>query len=178
MNRISGIFGASLFAFVGACTTGSVGDDQNPGDDTPQDMITCQTDMALVGNLTPSDPQPAEIQGCWPIGTWSFSPTVTSNTCPTAPSLLGTYSFTGERDLASADPDYDWIFTVTSPSGDPTASVHVSSGGGGLCSGSVMVYSADGLSVLNLSPALQAGGTINGQGVYEMHTQDQRPPAP
>jgi hypothetical protein len=180
--KLDGIFGASIFAFTAACTTGSVGgDDGPPGDDgidPNEDRITCQAEITLAGTLVPSDPQPLEIQGCWPIGTWNFAPTVTTNTCATPPPLLPTYSFVGERDLASAEPDYTWVFTVTEPAGDPTADVGVSSGGGGLCTGALMVFSADGLSVANLHPALQVGGIITGQGTYEVHTKDQRPPPP
>jgi hypothetical protein len=177
--KLSVICGASLIAFAGACTTGAVGDDV-PGDDgggdDSSDRITCEAAVTLSGTMV-AETQPAEVIGCWPVGTWTFSPTLGTNTCPTPPPLLGTYAFTGERDLTSAEPDFTWIFTVTAPN-DPTAHVGVSSGGGGLCSAAMMVYSADGKTVTNLHPALGEGGVLTGNGTYEVHTTDQRPAPP
>lgn len=174
--KLSGICGASLIAFAGACTTGAVGDDVPPGDDDGSDRITCEAAMTLSGTMV-AETQPAEIIGCWPVGTWTFSPTLGTNGCPTTPPLLSSYSFTGVRDLASAEPDYTWIFTVTAPD-DPTAHVSVTSGGGGVCSAAFMAYSADGKTVTNLHPALDEAGVLTGQGTYEVHTKDQRPPPP
>ena len=72
------------------------------------------------------------------------------------------YQFRVDRDTAAPEPDLTWIYTAVTPA-DPTADVGVTSGGGGLCSGHFNIYSTDGLTVWNLTPALQAGGTIDGQ---------------
>lgn len=177
MKRLAGCLGLALIALGSACTTGSVeGDDTGPiGDDVDdEDRITCQTDLDIAGTFTVSDAQPAEIVGCWPIGTWTFTATVTANDCASPPSLLGSYSFRGERDLSADDPNYAWDFTVTAPN-DPLASVSVQSGGGGLCSAGLNYFTADGKGTYSLHPALQEGGALIGHGTFQQHTLDQRP---
>jgi hypothetical protein len=88
---------------------------------------------------------------------------------------LPQYQFRVDRDTTAAEPDLTWLYTAVMPA-DPTARLSVSSGGGGLCSGHYEIFlSADGFTVLNMTPSLQAGGIIDGFAVYEIHTTDQRP---
>ena len=179
MKALVGIL-ASCLLVLGACTTGSVGDDVNVGDDSNEDTdeILCTTSFSLTGTYTISDPKPTTVTGCWPIGSWSFSPTVTSNNCTPSPTPDGNYTFTVARDTTSAEPDFDWLYSYPA---DPTAELHVSSGGGGLCEATLLIYSTDGKQVFNFHPALPdlnldglADGTIDGNGTFEIHTKDQR----
>jgi hypothetical protein len=176
MKRLAGITSASLLALTVGCTAGSVGGDDIAGDDVPPstDETLCRAELTLQGTYTITDPQPEEIIGCWAVGNWDFQATVVNNTCDGPPELAATYSFTIERDLAAPDPNYDFIYTVTSPQ-DPFARLNVQSGGGGICTGVLTLYNADGKGITNLHPAQQTGGAINGHGYWEIHTQDQRP---
>jgi hypothetical protein len=175
MKRLAGCFGLALIALASACTTGSVdGDDTGPVGDDEEDEILCQTDLDVAGTFTVSDAQPAEIVGCWPIGTWTWQATVTSNNCAQTPALLPSYSFRGERDLSADDPNYAWDFIITAPN-DPLATVGVQSGGGGQCSAGLLYYTADGHGTYSLHPAIQDDGSLIGHGTYQQHTLDQRP---
>ena len=168
--------------FLGGCTTGSAGDDVIiPGDDSQSvDQITCQTEMALSGTWTEGYPKPTSITGCWPVGTWSFSGSVLNNDCTPAPTVPSNFTFTVTRDTSAAEPDYEWLFDYPA---DPTAEIKVTSGGGGLCEGTLSIYAtSDGKGVYTLKPALPdtnldglADGTIAGHGTYQLHTTDQRP---
>jgi hypothetical protein len=172
MKLLEGMLVASILA-VAACDTGVAGDDMT-GDD--QDSITCSASLSLAGTFVQSDPLPPGRSGCWPIGTWTFTATVVDNTCPNAPDSLPSYVFVGSRDLSATDPDYTWLFDVTTPSDnvDSFAWAGVSAGGVGLCEGMVMTYSADGKNVWNMHPELYADNTLSGNGDYEVHTSDIR----
>lgn len=155
-------------ALVAACDPGSVDDGQT------QDELVCSASLTMAGTLAVSAPKPAEIDGCWPIGTWTFTATVGEHDCSAAPTPLAQYQIKVDRDLASEDPDYTWTYEyLTDPS--VTADIGVTSGGGGLCEAIVMLYSADGKTVWNMHPALQADNTLNGTGDYEVHTVTQIP---
>lgn len=169
MKLLEGMLVASILV-VAACDTGVAGDD-TAGDD--QDSITCSASLALTGSFVISDPLPVGRSGCWPIGTWTFSATVVDNSCPTAPDFLPSYVFVASRDLSATDPDYTWLFDVTTPN-DQYSWAGVSAGGVGLCEGMVMVYSDDGKNVWNMHPELYADNTLSGIGDYEMHTSDIR----
>ncbi|MEZ4368492.1 MAG: hypothetical protein R2939_19765 [Kofleriaceae bacterium] len=150
-----------------ACDIGSV--------DGDEDAVVCTAALTITGTFTVQTPQPEEISGCWPIGLWTFTAAVADHDCAAAPTPLPQYQVRFERDLSSADPDYTWIGTYPTDPGDAFAHVSVSSGGGGLCEAELVVYSPTGETVWNLHPALQADGSITGQGDYDLHTVDQRP---
>jgi hypothetical protein len=175
---------ASLFACVAAftaagCDPGSVGggddDDTGPGPGPGVDKLVCSAGLTLAGTFAVGTVKPAEISGCWPIGTWTFTATVGSSDCSTAPTPLPQYQVKIDRDLTSTDPDYTWTYSYLTDPNDMTAHVGVTSGGGGLCEGEVLIYSADGKTVWNMHPALQADNSINGTGDYEVHTLNQVP---
>lgn len=180
MKRLAGMIVAPIasIALATGCTTGSVGDDTTPGDDGSSDEVVCSADLTLTGTFAVTDPQPAEIGGCWPVGNWQFTASVTNNTCATAPQLAPSYAFSIARDLASPEPDYNFTMTVTAPS-DPAATIGIQSSASG-CTGLMAVYSADGKTYQNLHPAQQGAGstTLIGHGTWEVHTTDQRPQAP
>lgn len=159
----------SVAALLGGCDPGSVDDGQTA------DELLCSATLTMTGTFAIGTPQPAEISGCWPIGTWTFAAAVGEHDCGSAPTPLAEYQFRVDRDEASADPDYTWIYTYVTDPADTTADVSVTSGGGGLCEGILIVYSADGKTVWNMHPALQADGTLNGTGDYELHTTSQVP---
>jgi hypothetical protein len=159
----------SAAALLGGCDPGAV------EDGTIEDEILCQAELTMVGTFAVGTPKPDEINGCWPICTWTFTATVGTHDCAQAPTPLPQYQIRVDRDLTSEDPDYSWLYTYVTDPADTTADVSVTSGGGGLCEGIVMVYSADGKTVWNMHPALQADSSLNGTGDYEVHTTNQVP---
>jgi hypothetical protein len=141
-----------------------------PGDNRGSVLgIACVATLSISGQFTLGLAQPADIFGCWPVGTWKFAAKVESSDCQEAPKLESQYSLTVGWDATLEEYTYKY-------DNDPTyqrVRLKVSSGGGGLCEGGVTVYSQDGKVVTNLKPALQADNTINGNGEYEIFTSDQ-----
>jgi hypothetical protein len=168
MRTTSVIFAcSSLVAFAAGCDPGSVGSDT--------DEIVCSAPLAITGSFAVGTPKPAEISGCWPIGTWTFAMTVGEHDCAAAPQPLAQYQIRVDRDLASEDPDFAWLYTYVTDPDDMNADISVTSGGGGLCEAEVMLYANAGKTVWNLHPALQADNSLTGLGDYEEHTQNQIP---
>jgi hypothetical protein len=161
----------SAAALLAGCDPGSVGDD----DGQVTDELLCSAELTTTGTFTVGTPKPAEINGCWPIGTWTFTVAVGAHDCSAAPTPLAQYQIRVDRDLTAEDPDYTWIYSYLTDPNDMTANVSVTSGGGGLCEGIVMVYANDGKTVWNMHPGLQADNSLTGAGEYEEHTVNQVP---
>ena len=174
---------------LGALAACGVGDDGPPS--TPEPRI-CQAHFTVAGQFTMSRAAPddvnndtgvapgdgiPDIQGCWPVGTWTFSLTQVDNTCKTAPTPNAEYKFSGVFVPDAVEPDY--VFTLVTP--DPTSMTHrvnVSSGGGGLCEGSLELYSADAKQAWILNPALNVfnmSGPLTGVAEYGEYKEAQYP---
>lgn len=188
----------ALGAILSACTTG----DEGTMMPNPNGM-NCSAALTISGTFTAdaSAPAPADYNGCWPAGTWTFAAQVADNNCATAPQLGAMYSFKGEQEWAcQADPgthcrgDADCaglspttcdhtqpivdLFTLVTP--DPSSMkniVKVSELGNGICEGEVDLYSADQMQVWTFRPDLQqaVGNTLTGQGEYGEYTTPQYP---
>ena len=175
--RIAGIsawIGLSLLA--AACTTGDPGSGTN---DTRG--ILCSAQMSVTGSFMASAPRPSDNQdGCWPVGMWTFSASITANTCSPAPMPLGQYQFEGDLETDPSDPTGPQLETFkydTDPS-DARAVVKVTEGGSGSCAGELDLYSADGKQVWVLRPetdTIDAMTTISGDGEYRTYDSDQWP---
>ena len=159
----------SVAALLGACDPGSVDDGQ------VTDELVCSAGLTMAGTFVVGTPKPIEINGCWPIGTWTFTATVGEHDCTAAPTPLAEYQIRVDRDLTNEDPDYSWLYTYVTDPNDTTAHIGVTSGGGGLCEAELMLYADEGKTVWNLHPALQADSTLTGLGDYEEHTLTQIP---
>ncbi len=164
--------GCSLLALTTACDPGSV-DQGSPG--AVADELVCSAALSITGTFAVGTPKPVGINGCWPIGTWTFRVAVGATDCPTAPVPLSEYQIRVDRDVASEDPDFAWLYSYLTDPADTRAHIGVTSGGGGLCEAEVLVFSADGKTVWNMHPALQADNSLNGNGDYEIHTANQVP---
>ena len=66
---------------------------------------------------------------------------------------------------------FDDAMVVPSPADEARTPHMVGAAAGMYLSGKL----GDGMTVLNMTPALQLGGVIDGDAVYEVHTTDQRP---
>jgi hypothetical protein len=168
MRTGSALFALILASAAAGCDPGSVENDT-------EDELLCASTLNITGTFAIGDPQPAEISGCWPIGTWTFALAVGEHNCAAAPTPLPEYQIRVDRDLASEDPDYVWLYTYVTDPSDMTADISVTSGGGGLCEAEVMLFQDGGKTVWNLHPALQADRSLTGLGDYEEHSQNQIP---
>lgn len=187
--RLVHICGA-LFALTAAsaCTTGSSGiEPGNPEAGNTQLGITCTTFYSVTGTFVPNtaDPPPSGFEGCWPIGQWTFSLTVSTDesmgggpdTCGPQnhePQPLAMYQFTGSTVLNS-DGDPEEQFTYNPQPGDPNVNftAKVTQGGTGLCEGGLKLYDSTGTQVWTLSPELNADNTITGAAEFDSYTEDQ-----
>ena len=110
--------------------------------------------------------------GCWPVGTWTFTASVVDNTCPTAPQLLPSYSFTVARTLNGPDMQGQVdTYTNTTTVGAMTYHLGVSANGQG-CEGHLELGSADGTQYFQLQPTLAKGTgvtTLAGSGDYDLY---------
>ena len=186
------LLGLGLFAACG------VGDDTPPPHDTTDRM--CQASGTVTGTWTQSladpdldgDGQP-DILGCWDAGVWSFSATVVTNNCNTAPVPLGNYKFSstyqitptgctpGSKD-AQGNPLCELSSEMYAYMTDPSIHSHVktTSGGGGICEGELELFSPDGLQVWTFTPVLSSytdanmtGGVVGGQFEFAVYPTDQ-----
>ena len=166
------VFGLGLA--IGACDAGSVGPGNGPDAGSGRDQplgILCNATFKTTGTYVQTMAQPAEVGGCWPVGTWTFTASIDTDQCQPPPALLPSY----EMDIgAVADVDGNWDYTYTFAT-DPTAHVRMkaSGDGGGICTGSVEIYSADGKQYWNFKPALEVGNVLDGEGEYALYDSDQ-----
>jgi hypothetical protein len=176
---------ASL-VLIGAC---GVGDPAPPTNPMQAAERLCTDTYTLAGNFSlgmaspdrvdnetqqpPGDGTP-DIQGCWPVGTWTFTLTRTGGDCSPAPTLP---SVTFQVDFIDdpIEPAYEEILTAPSIADHR---LHVSQGGGGLCEGGLELYSADGKEVFNLHPTLNVfntNGPLGGSGEFSRFSKNQTP---
>lgn len=130
--------------------------------------IVCKASLAITGTFEEGAPQPPDVFGCWPVGLWTFTASVTENQCPDPPQLEAQYQVKVERDAEDNE-----IYTYMNDPSYERVRLKVTSGGGGLCEGGFEIYSPDGKILTNLKPALQADKTLNGFGDYEVYNEDQ-----
>jgi hypothetical protein len=185
MTRIAGaVFFAALTAAAGCGVGGDDGGTTPPGDDQPPPIDNseiCNASFTITGTFTrdnatppPTDPETGTpLTGCWPIGTWSFTATVASSMCATAPTVLPTYSFTVARTPAP-DGGNDTVQTMTNTTpnmGSLKYHLAMSSNGQG-CEGHLEFGSADGTQYWNMQPTLPKDLTataISGSGDYTLY---------
>jgi len=174
----AGILSICLLA---ACTTGDdpgsggggSGSDNNTLDRSCTAALTI-TGTFAAGQAAPLNPDGSTYEGCWPIGTWTFSAALVAgmDTCSTAPTPLPSYSFVGTvtTDPNTGDPLQNFMY-LTDPSAHTI--VHVSEASNAQCEGEVDVYSADGTQVWNLKPWLNTDKSVTGEGEFQQYNSNQ-----
>jgi hypothetical protein len=136
----------------------------------PLGVELCEASLSLAGTFTQSAAPPTGFPGgCWPTGSWTFTATVTMNGCNNAPSLPSQFQFTVVEDT-----DYNDTITYNTDPNNMYVATKISGGEGGVCVGAFQIYSADGKTITNLRPAMQADNSINGAGDYRVYDADQR----
>lgn len=163
----------SLAIGVGACGVGDGAADTDNRDE--QLGIVCNATFTTTGSFVAGTPgRPADVTGCWPVGTWTFSAKVDQNDCPSPPSVLASYAFRVDR---AVDPNpandigyeesYTWL-------GDSTMvhKVGVSEIASG-CQGGIELFNGDKTQFWNFRPLLQDDGTIVGFGEYAVYDSPQ-----
>lgn len=168
---------ARISAVLGALAVGSLSGCFSPGESRSSDIddtarraalgISCESKLSITGSFVRGADQPADVMGCWPVGKWTFSATVEDSDCLGEIAMEQSYSFDVTRDA-----DENYFYTVnTSPTGKHR--IKVTSGGSGLCEGGLEIFSADGMTVTNFKPQLNADGTIVGFGEHTVYTANQ-----
>lgn len=192
--RIFGLLGSTLVA----CTTGSspgggghAGDAGYVGPPSEaamtQEGIICSTFYSSAGTFVPNtaEPPPANFTGCWPIGAWTFSLTINTNTatgggtdtCAPAgkePTPLAMYQFTGSTGSdAQGDPTENFSYTAQASDPNVHTTIKVTEGGSGVCEGNLTLYDTTGEKVWSLSPELNADNSITGGAEFDLYGTDQ-----
>jgi hypothetical protein len=147
-------------------------DPTKPVDEARQTQLgmVCDARLTLTGSFTQAAPQPEDVFGCWPVGTWTFTAKVGESNCTTNPTLESAYTF---RVTRSPETESD-LYTYDNDPNNADVRVKVTSGGSGLCEGGLTYFRDGGKVVVNLKPNLHADGHLDGQGEYEEYGQDQR----
>ena len=188
---------------LGACGVGSDGggDPVEPVDPNPL-AIQCTDAFNITGTFTPSTARPADVGGCWPAGTWTFSvaldPTndaildINGDMMPDrcgqvagtqAATFKSSYSFVVTR-TDDGDGYVDAYMMATgqpfaqdcAQPGDCIARLKVSEGGARECEGGLEIYSADRKQYWNLHPSQETGSTtLNGLGEFTQYVEAQVP---
>lgn len=172
MKRLVGAFSV----LMAACGVG----DPNDGGAAPVDMNPlgrqCTALLTTQGTFAPdtANPRPAEREGCWPFGVWTFTAKVESNDCAPAPQTLPQYQFSVDYALnEDMDPIQKYRYVT-----DPTVKnvVKVSQAGNGICEGELSLFSTDGKSVFLFKPYVAgADNIIKGDGEFGVFDTDQYP---
>jgi hypothetical protein len=188
-----------LGSALAACTTGSSSPGGKPGGTVDATLgppsesgavqlgITCSTFFSAKGTFVPdtANPPPTGFTGCWPVGAWSFTLTVNTDTtsgggvdtCATAgmePTPLAKYQFTGTTSL-DQDGDPQQSFKYNAQPSDPNVhtTIKVTEGGSGICQGSLSLYDSTGTKVWTLQPEQNADNSITGGAEFDLYTTDQ-----
>lgn len=169
---------ASLLAIV-ACLGCGVGDDPTGPDPNPN-RVRCSGAFTTMGLFVeavlrpliddPIDPRNGfAIQGCWPVGTWTFTATIDAvaevpdidgdligDRCgddgTTPPTVDAEYKFRVERVIdANGEPVDQTTYLGTSPD---FFKVKISEGGDGDCQGVMEMVSADKTKWWGLNPTI------------------------
>ncbi len=140
------------------------------------DMLgrVCGSTFSITGSYQQSLAQPADVEGCWGVGTWTFSAKVESNDCTSAPAVLPMYQFKVDE-TTDADGNPDQTFTYMT---DPSVHNRVKISGNGIgCEGELDLFSADGTQVYILKPELPKdaanGAALSGDGEFWIYKTDQ-----
>ena len=133
--------------------------------------LLCTSVLSFSGSYTQGNAPPADFAGgCWPDGTWTFTANIDSTDCTSnAPTVESQYTFT-----VTEDADYNDTIVYQNDPTNMYVSTKISGGEGGVCVGAFLVYSADGKTVWNLRPAMQADNSINGHGDIKVYDADER----
>ncbi|HLL21534.1 MAG TPA: hypothetical protein VK427_05355 [Kofleriaceae bacterium] len=186
-----------------------VGSDDAGGDDAPIEpvkpnplMISCTDAFKITGTFTPSGARPADVGGCWPAGTWTFSVALDPSddaildvTGDRMPDRCGKVSGTSAATFKSS---YSFVVTRTddgqgyadaymmatgqgiaascSQAGDCLARLKVTEGGDRECMGGLEIYGADRKQYWNLQPTQATGSTtLAGSGEFTLYQEAQVP---
>lgn len=142
-----------------------------PADGGAVGTLLCEATLSLSGTYTQGKAPPADHEegSCWPDGAWTFTATVVDNNCQSAPKLESQFRF-----QVVEDDDFNDTITYLNDPGNLYVTTKISGGDGAICIGAFLIFSADGKTVINLRPALQADNSLNGQGDYRVYDADQR----
>ncbi len=139
-----------------------------PGVDDRLDAlgIICESTLVVTGTYTETEPQPADVGGCWDVGTWRFTVAVDFQGCDPQVPLTQEFVYEITRD---EDLNTNIIYQA-----DPTAervNLKVTSSGDGLCKGGFEHYFEDG-TVWTFRPTKERDNTLTGGGLFTLWEED------
>jgi hypothetical protein len=129
--------------------------------------IICETTLALNGTWVESEPQPPDLNGCWPVGEWRFTTSVVRVGCdPQEP--IDAQEFVYQVDRV----DDSHVVTYLASPTDPRVNFKISTNGSGVCAAGFEHYGLD-LRVLDFKPNLLPGETtLSGEGYFQVWLED------
>lgn len=145
-----------------------------PNDDPAADErldqlgIICETDYAVTGSFVPGAvQQPEDMNGCWPVGTWTISATVDRLGCSPQPEVPAdlVYEVTFDEEASTINVSY-----IADPGAD-RVNLKISTAGDGLCHGSMEHFGLD-FGVWSVHPTLQLDNTLLGIGKYTLYDEE------
>lgn len=128
--------------------------------------------MIVTGTFVEGAVQPAELMGCWPVGTWTVSATIDRLGCDPQPMFTDnefTESYVYEVTYDEEASTHNVLF-MNDPS-DERVNLKISTAGDSLCHGGFDHFALDG-TVIGFRPTLQLDGTLQGIGMYTVHKDD------
>ena len=174
MTRTIGAFVLLGTLVLGAC---GVGDEKADTDNRDEQLgIVCNATFTTTGTFVAAAPmRPAEVTGCWPVGTWTFTAKVDANECAQAPALLPSYSFKVDRAVnpdPAKDEGYFESYTWLGGNELTVRKLDVSEIASG-CQAGLEMFTADGTQFWNMRPHLAPNGTVTGFGEYALYDSNQ-----
>jgi hypothetical protein len=182
---IGGCAALSLAAALGACAApapggpiGGNGPDRIPADDPADDErldalgIICQSTLNVTGTFVQGIDQPADLNGCWPVGTWTVNATIDRLGCDPQPNF-GADEFTESfvYDVTYDEENTQILVGYANDPDDERVNLKISTAGDSLCHGSMDHFALDG-TVIGFRPTLQLDGTLEGIGTYTVFSDD------
>lgn len=131
--------------------------------------IVCESTLIVTGSVTPTDPQPAESNGCWPVGIWNVTVAMDRVGCSPQEAIEGEYVYEVTRDDESATN----IIYQADPDGE-RLNLKITAAGDSLCHASFehFGYNGDDRVVLTFQPTRQLDDSLSGAGSYAFWEED------
>lgn len=172
---------AFTLAVTGACAVGDVPTGQGqriPSGDPAVEArldgldIICESTLIVTGTFVEGIAQPAELLGCWPVGTWTVMATIDRLGCRSQPDFVtGDYAGNWVYEVVYDDEASTHNVQFLNDPDDDRVNLKISTSGDSLCHGAMDHFALDN-TVVGLRPTLQLDGTLQGIGTYTVYMDD------
>ena len=130
--------------------------------------IACESTLTVTGSFTESTPQPADVNGCWGIGTWRITAAIDRQGCDPQPEVAQEFVY-----ISSVDEETESTSVLFQPDpGNERMNLKITTDATGLCQGAFEHFQLDG-TVLSFHTVLQEDlQTVSGHGTYSVYVED------